>query len=119
MARRRSGQSTAEYAILIAIVIAAVVGMQVYVKRGLQAKEKHVTDHFTSAKGSGAGALTAATSQYEPYYAQSNFVVGQNEMQDVSYKAGGAVLRDITKDQTTRQGGSVQDTDQGADTAWK
>lgn len=32
------GQSTAEYAILIGVVVAAAVGMQTYIKRGVQAR---------------------------------------------------------------------------------
>ena len=45
MSRRSSkGQSTAEYAIVIGLVIAAAVAMQVYVKRGLQGKIKDATD---------------------------------------------------------------------------
>ncbi len=36
--RGKKGQSTAEYAILIGIVIAAVVGMQTWVSRGLKGR---------------------------------------------------------------------------------
>lgn len=36
--RKRNGQSTAEYAILIGVVIAAVIGMQTWVGRSLKAK---------------------------------------------------------------------------------
>ena len=35
--RGRSGQSTTEYAIFIAVVAAALVAMTVYVRRGIQA----------------------------------------------------------------------------------
>jgi len=41
----RKGQSTAEYAIVIGLVIAAAVAMQIYVKRGLQAKVKLAVDY--------------------------------------------------------------------------
>ena len=41
---KRKGQSTAEYAIVIGLVIAAAVAMQVYVKRGLQGKMKDAVD---------------------------------------------------------------------------
>lgn len=44
--RDRRGQNTAEYAILIGLVVAAAIGMQTYVKRGLQAKAKDAGDGF-------------------------------------------------------------------------
>jgi Flp pilus assembly pilin Flp len=43
---KRKGQSTLEYAIIIAVVVAALVGMQVYMKRGLQGKIKEATDQI-------------------------------------------------------------------------
>ena len=33
---RKRGQSTLEYAVLIVVIIAALIAMQVYLKRGLQ-----------------------------------------------------------------------------------
>ncbi|MBI2495993.1 MAG: hypothetical protein HYW10_05460, partial [Candidatus Omnitrophica bacterium] len=42
------GQNIAEYAILFAVVIAAFAAMQVYAKRGLQARIKSGTDALTS-----------------------------------------------------------------------
>jgi len=62
------GQNTAEYAILIALVVGVAVVMQTYVKRGIQAR---VHDEV--------GAMATETSelgettQYEPYYLESNF----------------------------------------------
>lgn len=46
---KRKAQSTAEYAIIIAIVVGAAVAMQVYVKRGLQGRIAASTDRFTDA----------------------------------------------------------------------
>jgi hypothetical protein len=42
--RRRQAQSTLEYAILIVIVIAALLSIQVYIKRGVQGKLRSSTD---------------------------------------------------------------------------
>lgn len=47
--RRRGvgrGQSLSEYAVLLGVVAAAVVGMQLYVKRGVQAKLRTGVDHW-------------------------------------------------------------------------
>ena len=42
--RRKQGQSTLEYAILIVIIIAALLSVQVYIKRGIQGRFKSATD---------------------------------------------------------------------------
>ena len=62
----KKGQSTAEYAIVIGLVLAAAVAMQTFVKRGMQGKFKKAVDNFSSATG-------GSTGQYEPYYIQSDF----------------------------------------------
>jgi len=40
----KKGQSTLEYAIIIAVVVAALLAMQVYIKRGLQGKLRQASD---------------------------------------------------------------------------
>ncbi len=42
--RRKKGQSTLEYAILIIIIIGALLSIQVYIKRGIQGRLKAATD---------------------------------------------------------------------------
>ncbi len=39
-----AGQSTLEYAVLIAVVAAAAIGMQIYVKRGIQGRLRQSAD---------------------------------------------------------------------------
>jgi len=58
----RKGQSTAEYAIVIGLVIAAAVAMQVYVKRGIQAKVKGAVD-FDPSTGITNSAVTFSGNQ--------------------------------------------------------
>jgi len=41
---KRKGQSTLEYAILIAIIVAALLAMQIYIKRGIQGKLRSSAD---------------------------------------------------------------------------
>ena len=41
---QRKGQSTLEYAILIIVIIAALISIQVYIKRGVQGKLKSSAD---------------------------------------------------------------------------
>jgi len=48
----KKGQNAAEYAILIALVIAAAIGIQTYVKRGFQGRLKDESDRIVqSAQG--------------------------------------------------------------------
>ncbi len=42
--RRKKGQSTLEYAILIIIIIGALMSIQVYIKRGVQGRLKQASD---------------------------------------------------------------------------
>lgn len=40
----KKGQNTLEYAIVIAVIVAALIAMQNYIKRGVQGKMKQATD---------------------------------------------------------------------------
>jgi len=42
--RRKKGQSTLEYAILIVIILGALIAIQQYIKRGVQGRMKSATD---------------------------------------------------------------------------
>jgi hypothetical protein len=42
--RRKKGQSTLEYAVLIVIIIGALLSIQVYIKRGIQGRLKGAAD---------------------------------------------------------------------------
>jgi hypothetical protein len=81
MRLRKKGQNTAEYAILIGLVIAAVVTMQTYVKRGLQARTKGAVEYFNRESG------LSGNFQYEPYYSESSYRVLQNTMSNVQIGA--------------------------------
>ena len=94
----RKGQSTAEYAIVIGLVIAAAVAMQVYVKRSLQAKVKNAVDYNDPA------ATMLTTGQYEPYYLSSNMTSTRSDAKGESTATGGGVTRTITKDEANRTG---------------
>ena len=48
--RRSRGSSMAEYAVLIAVVVAAVVSMAVYLKRAVDGKYREVGDAFSGGK---------------------------------------------------------------------
>lgn len=56
----KRGQSTLEYAVLIVVIIAALVAMQVYLKRGVQGRMRESTDQIGE--------------QFSPGYTTSNRV---------------------------------------------
>lgn len=64
----RKGQNTAEYAILIALIVGAAVAIQTYVKRGIQGRFKDEVDAMATATPE-----LGTVKQYEPYYLESSF----------------------------------------------
>ena len=112
--RNRRGQSIAEYAILFAVVIGAYVAMQVYTKRGMQARVKSGTDALTSittdvasAGDANLKASFAKQSQYEPYYMES---VNETYQESVErdHMGAGKVVREKVTDVTARAAGGYQ-----------
>jgi len=98
----KRAQSTAEYAILIAIVIGAAVGMQVYVKRGLQGR---VHDAVGYVEGNAGGATLFTGNQYEPYYSTSAMTSTRDASVRDGMAAGGVVTKTIVgQDVSTRTG---------------
>ncbi len=99
--RLRKGQSTAEYAIVIGLVIAAAVGMQIYVKRGLQAKIKGAVDYKPDTR--------FQTNQFEPDYSSSSMDTTRQATESVETRGGGEVVRSIgEKGDTTERWGTQE-----------
>lgn len=104
---KRKGQNVAEYSILIALVVGAAVAMQVYVKRGLQARVKDAVDYTGNTTASG---LTFKTKQYEPYYQDSKMDVNSQRSYQDKVAADGALDRSAISETTTRQASSYETT---------
>ena len=100
--RNKKAQQTAEYAILIAFVIAAAMAIQTYVKRGLQAKVRDSVIKYTADT-----AALGATDQYEPYYLTSNFNTVAASTRTEDEQVEGSWERTVANDQTTRNGNQV------------
>ena len=75
--KNRKAQNTAEYALLIALVVAGVIAMQTYAQRALQARI-HDASQYLASQTSTIGANT----QYEPYYLQSDYNVATNSVEN-------------------------------------
>ncbi len=99
----KKAQNTAEYAILIGLVVAAVMTIQVYVKNGLQGKIKDAVD-FTGSYGEVAGANFAFTGdQYDPGFSKdvTSKTVGD---QEYTIATGGSVTTGVTDLKTEQEG---------------
>ncbi len=111
---KNKAQSTAEYAIVIGLVIAAVLAMQVYVRRNLQAKIKATTDF-----GAGDGAIDArfTTVQFEPDYtttSEDGMHTSSNRTENItSSKLGGVTRNIIGNEESERTGVQVTDLTKG------
>lgn len=71
--KNQQGQNTAEYALLIALVIAGAVAMQTYAQRSLNARVRDAGTYLTTTTNA-----LGNTDQYEPYYSQSSYDVTRN-----------------------------------------
>lgn len=98
---RKEGQSTVEYALIIGVIVAALVGMQTYVKRGLQARYHDGMNFLAAEVNTGAAGL-GTTGQYEPYYQNSDYSVTQDRNEDETVLARGQTTRTLTQDDRTR-----------------
>jgi len=99
--RNKVGQNTAEYAILIGVIVAAVIAMQLYVRRGMQARIKDAVDGSMNVDG---GDSIFTTAQYEPYYMDSDMRTTQDQTVSEATNRGGSVRRDTTESNVTRTG---------------
>ena len=72
--RVKKAQSTAEYALLIALVVAAVIAMQTYAQRAIQGRIRDASQYLT-----GQTSALGATNQYEPYYLRSGYDIDRDE----------------------------------------
>ncbi len=57
----KRGQSTLEYALLIGVIVAALIAMQVYMKRGVQGKIRDATDQIGDQYSPGYTTSTVVT----------------------------------------------------------
>ena len=92
MLRHRKAQSTAEYVIVLGLIVAAVIAMQTYVKRGLQGRIRDTVDYVDKG-GDGAQPVDFKTVQYEPYYLKSSFDSERSSTDTEELLDAGAVSR--------------------------
>lgn len=107
----RRGQNIAEYSILIALVIAAAVAMQTYVKRGLQGRVKDAVDtkgQAVTLDSDTGTTLTFSGQQYEPYYQDSNTEQTSSKNTNEVTAANGQIGRTLSSDTQAVKAGSYE-----------
>jgi uncharacterized protein (UPF0333 family) len=72
--RNKKAQQTAEYALLISLVVAAVIAMQTYAQRAMQARIRGAAQYL----GEQTSQLGTAN-QYEPYYLDSSYDIFRDD----------------------------------------
>jgi len=87
--KNRKAQNTAEYALLIALVVAGVIAMQTYAQRALQARV-HDASSYMASVGNSAGVNIGTNTQYEPYYLNSQYTV--NTVSDDTKRLGNGIV---------------------------
>lgn len=99
----RKGQNTAEYALLIALVVAGIIAMQTYAQRSLQARVRDASAYMTS-NPSGTPSTMKATAQYEPYYSKSDYTTNRESLENKRLGQG-LVAMDSQTDRTRAKNG--------------
>jgi uncharacterized protein (UPF0333 family) len=107
--RVRRAQAINEYSILLAGIILAVIAMQVYIRRGLQARYRDVVVATT------AQASSSSINQYEPHSFDSIDTISQDKNMDVTITGNGRQRTDINFSDSTRDGTKIQGIDCYAD----
>lgn len=72
--KNKRAQQTAEYALLISLVVAAVIAMQTYAQRTIQARIRDASQYLTTQTSA-----LGATNQYEPYYLETDYNIDRND----------------------------------------
>jgi Flp pilus assembly pilin Flp len=96
--KNKKAQNTAEYAILISLVVAGIIAMQTYAQRALQSRVRDASSYMTDQTSS-----IGTSKQYEPYYLDTAYNVITDDTQKESLV--GNDLSKITDNDRTRQSG--------------
>ena len=100
--QNKKAQQTAEYALLIALVVAAVVAMQTYAQRAIQGRIRDAARYMTTQTSA-----LGSTNQYEPYYTSSAYNVDRRD-QDTQIH-GNLVVSQVSNLTTRRGSGGFQE----------
>ncbi len=84
----RVGQSTVEYAVILAVVAAAIVAMQIYFKRSLQGRIKDLADQVGQQYERGGTASNYSTTQKSETREQYNGSISSVQQNETMKRIG-------------------------------
>lgn len=100
LVKNKKAQNTAEYAILISLVVAGIIAMQTYAQRALQARVREAGQYLETETS------TLGTSkQYEPYYLSTSYTITRSDS-EVTRLGAGLVAKDVNSTRARASGGS-------------
>ncbi len=76
--KNKKAQNTAEYALLISLVIAGVIAMQTYAQRALQGRIRDAAVYLVNQTHDLGNAV-----QYEPYYLRTDYTVLRDDQETI------------------------------------
>jgi uncharacterized protein (UPF0333 family) len=99
--KNKKAQQTAEYALLISLVVAAVIAMQTYAQRTIQARIRDASGYLTTQTSA-----IGSTNQYEPYYLTTDYTVTRaDDITEIQgQRADGTGLFQYDEDSTRARG---------------
>jgi len=111
--KNKKAQNTAEYAILISLVVAGIIAMQTYAQRALQGRVRGASQYLVNQTTEFGDQV-----QYEPYYLNKSYNVTQGST--ISEIQDNETLRYEEDSDTVRQEGGSETTtwDSTASSAW-
>ena len=104
--KNKKAQNTAEYAILISLVVAGIIAMQTYAQRALQARVRDASQFLATQT-----AALGTSQQYEPYYLESDYTI--DRATNSTERLGLNVVSMEEDSATTRQTGGFQESQYG------
>lgn len=101
--KNKKAQQTAEYALLISLVVAAVIAMQTYAQRTIQARIRDASQFLVMQSSAGLNGM-GNTQQYEPYYLDTQYEITRGETSTETQDTFG-YSKDSSTDRTRKKGG--------------
>jgi len=101
--KNKKAQNTAEYAILISLVVAGIIAMQTYAQRSLQARVRDAGKYLADQTNT----MNDGSVQYEPYYLSTIYNI-DTDTYDETRLGQNLVAKDMNSLRTRASGGIQQ-----------
>lgn len=100
LVKNRKAQNTAEYALLISLVVAGIIAMQTYAQRALQGRIRDASQFLTDKTNT-----LGTTAQYEPDYLFTNYEIDRDDTE--TKKLGNGFVEQAMDSTRNRMGKQV------------